>query len=642
MKCFFLIPVILLLAYSSVFAKKSGQERIDSLLGEVSNKRDDTSQVKLLSDLAAAYSVINPDEGIKYGEQSLALAGKCNWKKGQAMANIDIGLNYRTKADFQKALQHYQNALKISEEAGLKKTVATALGNIGIINSETGNYPGALEYYFKALKIHEELNDRMGMARNFGNIGNIYSKQKNSSKALEYDFKALKICEELNLKKGIVVNLNNIGNEYADMGDIPKKLEYSFKALKIAEEIQDKYEIQKIYCSIGIVYYRMGKYPDALENSLKALKTSEEIHDKYSIAYNIAQIGCVYSDIAKNLQREKQKGNFKSFSKDELLHKATVWVDSSVKLFKEIGNVSALLYAIENLSEIQRESGNYKGALESYHKYVFYKDSLFSLENNEKITNLETKRELDLKDKVIEINRLKVIQKRKTNIYLSCGIALLLVVVGFVVKERKKSDKLLLNILPEKVADELKKKGSSAASHFDAVTVIFADFVNFTKASERMSPQELVNELDACFRVFDKITSDNHIEKIKTVGDAYLAVSGLPKPNAGHAVNMIKAAKEIMAFMMDRRAKIGDRTFEIRIGIHSGTVVAGIVGIKKFAYDIWGDTVNIAARMEQTSEPGKINISQSTFDLVKDKFSCTYRGEIDAKNKGGMNMYFVD
>ena len=157
-----------------------------------------------------------------------------------------------------------------------------------------------------------------------------------------------------------------------------------------------------------------------------------------------------------------------------------------------------------------------------------------------------------------------------------------------------------------------------------------------------MTHQELVNELDECFKAFDNIIGKYNIEKIKTIGDAYLAVSGLPAPQVYHAENIVMAALEISAFMQERNKKLGDKTFRMRIGIHSGNVIAGIVGLKKFAYDIWGDTVNIAARMEQNSEPGKINISEATYELIKYKFNCTYRGEIEAKNKGKLGMYFVD
>jgi adenylate cyclase len=208
--------------------------------------------------------------------------------------------------------------------------------------------------------------------------------------------------------------------------------------------------------------------------------------------------------------------------------------------------------------------------------------------------------------------------------------------------EKKKSDDLLLNILPEEIAEELKETGHSEARFFNNVTVLFTDFVNFTAAGERMTPQELVDELHTCFKTFDEIISKYHIEKIKTIGDAYLAVCGLPMPVAEHAANVVRAALEIKQFMADRKQLLKDKVFEVRIGIHSGSVVAGIVGVKKFAYDIWGDTVNTAARMEQNSEAGKINISQTTYELVKDQFICAYRGEINAKNKGELSMYFVD
>jgi len=211
-----------------------------------------------------------------------------------------------------------------------------------------------------------------------------------------------------------------------------------------------------------------------------------------------------------------------------------------------------------------------------------------------------------------------------------------------VLSEKKKSDDLLLNILPAEVADELKNKGSAEARHFDNVTVLFTDFKGFTTMAERLSPQQLVNELDACFRAFDHIMERHNIEKIKTVGDAYLAVCGLPHANPNHATTMVQAALEIIDFMNARKAQVGDMTFDIRVGLHTGNVVAGIVGVKKFAYDIWGDTVNTAARMEQNSDAGKINISQNVYDLVRHQFVCTYRGEIAAKNKGALGMYFVE
>ena len=209
-------------------------------------------------------------------------------------------------------------------------------------------------------------------------------------------------------------------------------------------------------------------------------------------------------------------------------------------------------------------------------------------------------------------------------------------------EEKKKSEDLLYNVLPVKIAGELKHKGMTFAQQFDEVTVIFTDFVSFTSVAEKFSPTQLVGELHACFKAFDEILDKYNIEKIKTVGDAYLAVSGLPTKNRNHATDAVAFAMHLRDFMLRRKLMLGDATFQMRIGIHTGSVIAGIVGTRKFAYDIWGDTVNTAARMEQNGEPGKVNISQTTYELIKDKFNCEYRGEVAAKKKGVLKMYFAE
>jgi adenylate cyclase len=214
-------------------------------------------------------------------------------------------------------------------------------------------------------------------------------------------------------------------------------------------------------------------------------------------------------------------------------------------------------------------------------------------------------------------------------------------------QEHARSEALLLNILPAEVAEELKAKGHADAKHFDNVTILFTDFKGFTEASEKLSPQELVEELNTCFKAFDGIITERGIEKIKTIGDAYMCAGGLPDPKSSSPVDVVHAALEMQAFMIARKKERdaqGNPAFEMRLGIHTGPVVAGIVGVKKFAYDIWGDTVNTASRMESSGEVGMVNISESTYALVKDEPGLTFapRGKVQAKGKGEMEMYFVE
>ncbi|MEO8589741.1 MAG: adenylate/guanylate cyclase domain-containing protein [Flavobacteriales bacterium] len=307
--------------------------------------------------------------------------------------------------------------------------------------------------------------------------------------------------------------------------------------------------------------------------------------------------------------------------------------------------------------------GDYRSAYDHRAQYIAIRDSmnltsaatnLQRIENNYKEDAANALRRLEDEAAV------NLLQKERTrrNILFAAGlVAMVFGAISYRQRRRTqkalhRSDELLLNILPEEVAEELKAKGHADAKHFDSVTILFTDFKGFTEASEKLTPQELVEELNTCFKAFDHIITARGIEKIKTIGDAYMCAGGLPDPKTSSPAAVVHAALEMQAFMTSRKKErdaLGLPAFEMRVGIHTGPVVAGIVGVKKFQYDIWGDTVNTASRMESSGEVGQVNISEATYALVTASqslavtgaFTFTPRGKVQAKGKGEMEMYFV-
>jgi len=608
MKCFLkaLLFVIPAFACGELYAQKQGRDLINSLLQQLPKTTEDTDRANIYIELSNNYANYATDSGIMFGAKALELVNQLKSVRGIANANYFLGFNYYNRSDYPDALEHLFNALKSFESIGDETGIANTTRKIGNVYRDQKNYTKALEYYFKSLKIFENAGDKLGMGKCYSNIGEIYAFEHKDTDAMEFDNKALKIDEEAGYTNGMVITYLRVGDIYINDRNYQEGLGYKLKALGIAVANYDKNTIAK-----------------------------EQLQEAYG------GVGKCYLEIAKSISSDKI-----SAKKDTALQKSIYHLQKAISLVVDMGELVDLQAYYTCLSEAESLSGNYKNAYHDMWLSYQLQDSLFSAKNNIRISDLETQREKELKDRISDLERIK---KRNETIVIIAGFSLLLVIIGIIFRnnkllsfEKKKSDDLLLNILPSEVAEELKDKGSAEAKLFNNVTVLFTDFVSFTKVSERLSPKELVNELDACFKAFDEITGRYNIEKIKTIGDAYLAVCGLPLADPKHAENIVQAAIEINAFMQDRVAKLGNSTFQIRIGIHSGSVVAGIVGVKKFAYDIWGDTVNTAARMEQNSAPGKINISQITYELVKDKFNCEYRGEIDAKGKGGLKMYFVN
>ncbi|XOV93315.1 MAG: adenylate/guanylate cyclase domain-containing protein [Bacteroidota bacterium] len=208
--------------------------------------------------------------------------------------------------------------------------------------------------------------------------------------------------------------------------------------------------------------------------------------------------------------------------------------------------------------------------------------------------------------------------------------------------EKEKSENLLLNILPEEIASELKEKGTVSPQYFQSATVLFADIVGFTKFSKGMAPDQMIGELNLIFHGIDEIVTRHNLEKIKMIGDGYLAVGGVPVKNDTHPKDAVMAGLEMIKYVsnLSKNNKLSN-DWKLRIGINTGDLVAGVIGNKKFAFDIWGETVNKASRMESAADSGTVNISEATYKLVKDEFDCKSRGKVPVKNMGELEMFLV-
>jgi len=513
---------------------------------------------------------------------------------------------------------------------------ASAYHHIGVIHYYRGDYAEALNNYLKEMRLSEVLNDKPGIAGLSNNIGVIYKEQGNYTEALKNYLVFLKFMEEQKDSLKIASAYMNIGVVHESMGydaknrdTMMKQFDNAFesyvKALNLLEGLKDSIYIPLCLNNIGNIYANEKKYPQAIENYKKSLSILEKTGDKQTAAICYNNIGGIYIET----------GNYSE---------AKNFLDKGLSIAAEIGSKDDVKESYSELSKLYKTQGDYKKAYEYFKLYSETKDSIFNEESSAQIADMQTKYETEKKEQQITLlNKDKELHDAQLNRQkiiiwsVAGGLLVVLTLSIFIFRERRKSEKLLLNILPVETARELKANGKATAKHYENVTVMFTDFKGFTNIAEQLSAEELVNELDFLFKKFDEIISKYPIEKIKTIGDAYMCASGLPTPNSNHAENIVKAGLEIQQWMIDQNSK-----WRLRVGIHTGSVTAGVVGDKKFAYDIWGDTVNTASRMESSGEAGKINISGATYKLVKEQFNCEFRGKILAKNKGEIDMYFVE
>jgi len=557
------------------------------------------------------------------------------------------GIASAMMGDYPSAKDYFTRSQTSFESIGDRSGVANSLKNIGNIYLYQGNRPRALAYAQQALAIYEELADEEGIAGTLNNLGHIYWEQENYPLALEYAQKSLAIYEALGDKAAIAGRLSNLGNIYMAQKKYALALEYNQDALAIYEELGNTNGIANILSNNGAIFFKLGNPARALENAMQSLTIYEETGNKGGIAGNLTNIGTIYNSRGKP-------------------DRASAYCRRGLALAEEIGALEYQKDACKCLYDANKALGRGSVALEYLERTRVLEDSLKANETAEKLQQMEFEKVM-LQDSIAkaeearrieEAHRQEVRRKNQTrNVFIGSSAFLLLLAGGLysrwryvrkaktiIEKEKDRSENLLLNILPAEIAEELKEKGRAEARDFEMVSILFTDFKGFTEQSAKLSAAELVQEINHCFEAFDAIVETYGIEKIKTIGDAYMAAGGLPVPTDDSVKNTVLAALDMQAFIRARKAEheaSGKPAFDMRVGIHTGPVVAGIVGVKKFQYDIWGDTVNTASRMESSGAVGKVNISEATYELVKDAFRCEYRGKIEVKGKGKLGMYFV-
>lgn len=550
--------------------------------------------------------------------------------KGEAKLELLRHLSFNEINNYKLALQYAEELITLSQQNNNTTYLFHGYFQKGNAKRLLGDLEDAVDAFFKSAEVaaKDNINSRQGSA--YSTIADIYAVSNNHENAMLYYHKAITVLRNSDDTIALASCLSNAGDALLNNKIYDSALLYFRESEKIFEKVN--YSIGKAYClgNIGMVYANTGENNLAEKNINEAIRILEEAEDYYPI--------CVYLISMCDIYLEK--GDKKT---------AMNYALRSLKLAEQYGLKDQISDASLKLSELYDKAGNTAESFKHYKNYIIYRDSVNDIKSVQKMADLRT--DYEVSQKQVEVDLLNQKRRNQRNLLISLVsiLGLITLLLGtlywyykIISREKKRSENLLLNILPAATAKELKQNGKVEAVRFDNVTVLFTDFVQFSKYAEHITPEQLVRSIDFYFKAFDEIIIKYGLEKIKTVGDSYMCAGGLPTPNQTHAKNVVAAAREIVD-VVDKSFETQDELthFKIRVGVHTGPVVAGIVGIKKWQYDIWGDTVNIASRMESKSEPGRVNLSETTYNEIKDEFPCEYRGEIEVKNRGLLKMYFL-
>lgn len=614
---------------------------VDSLKAIVAKSDPDTNQVNALILISKTAMGSSFDTGFIYAAKALQLAETLAFTRGKGIAYKWVGMSYFYQGDKNvEALDNWFNSLNIFRTIDDKQGIANILSNIAAVYHRTGDDAKSLDYSLQSLSIAEENNFTLIMATALQNIGNTYQRNQNTyNLAIQYFLRALPMCEKIKNLPAILTICANLGEVYLKLNKSDSSLYYLKKGLKESEGTEI---INTVYVlnNIGRTFVKLGKFDSAISYQKQSVQLATKLE--------------AHQDMGKSLTWLAN-----TYFKQGDLDMALKYFTEAEKFLLQSQSTEELIDAYSGLKNTYAKKGDFGKAFSYQSLEANYKDTLYNSATSKKMANLQLNFDFSQKEKDLKVKELTIQKQNATRNALAIGI-LLLLIIAFVIyrnyrikvktniildKQKVQIENLMLNILPSEVATELQELGHATPRYYESVSVLFTDFKSFTSLSDKMSPKELIEELNDSFMAFDEIVENNQLEKIKTIGDAYMCAGGIPTPYESHLFNMIKAGLEMQAFIKEKNMKRmaeGMPLWELRVGIHIGPVVAGVVGRKKYAYDIWGSTVNIASRMESNGAPGRVNISAGVYEQVKELYTCSHRGKISAKNVGEIDMYFVD
>lgn len=538
------------------------------------------------------------DLALDYLHRALQLAEKLENEKLVARICGSLGLAYYDTTEYTKALTYMQQALELSREHNLQKGIVKNLTNIAILYIAIADYPRALEYHGQAKELYERLGQKRGIQRNLQNTGVVYSQLGDHEQAIIYYHQCIKLTEEMGHEPSKISVYNNMGISYLYLKKYEEALQYFEKGLDIAERFGNKIEIGRISGNIGTTYLGMRRYNEAYQKMQTALDIAGETNNTYQRIHWLMGLGQMYAE-----------PNFSGHNDEVAIKHLNLAIEESVKL----GVLRVAVDSHEALYKIYRRQERWQDALVEMEKMRDVRERMNMDESTKRAQLFEHNRKLE------EAERNRQVKLARF----------------------QEQEKILYNILPAQIAERILEGEKGIADYCEGVSVFFSDIVGFTKLSQNISPQQLVTMLNNLFSEFDRLAKKHGLEKIKTIGDAYMAVAGVPVPQADHAQRAANFALDVQESMLNQGDLNGTK-LQIRIGLHTGQAVAGIIGETKFAYDLWGDAVNTASRMESHGEAGKIHVSRDFYNALQaTAFNFVERGEMDVKGKGVMKTYFL-